>query len=253
MSGKVQGMQSFARSMDVLQEIADAPIPPEFSQLFSESSLTRPTLHRILAALEAEGLVEQIAGKRYRLGARVVMLARKSLADNDIRQVARPYLERLRSETGETVHLAVRSGDCLVYIDKIESMEIVRMASTIGTRVPFHSSGVGKAYLSALGSQDAGALIKGLDMKKITRFTTTSRTKLEAIVQEARRRGFVFDDQENEEGVVCYGAAICDDTHTPVASVSVSVPLFRHSGGEEFYAKPLCQCVDEIARAAGYG
>ncbi len=253
MSGKVQGMQSFARAMGVLQQVADAPAPPELSQLLSENTLTRPTLHRILAALEAEGLIEQVAGKRYKLGARVVMLARNSLANNDIRRVARPYLEELGRDTGETVHLAVRSGDCLVYIDKIESTETVRMASTIGTRVPFHSSGVGKAFLGAMVPDEANALIDGLEMEEITRFTTTSKSKLKKIVIEARQRGFVFDDQENEEGVVCYGAPICDDAGAPIASVSVSVPLFRHKPDKAYYANPLRTCVAQIAIAAGYG
>jgi len=252
MQQRVQGTQSFTRIMDLLQQIADRQSPPNLGELVAESGLTRPTVYRLVAVLQAEQMIAQTADKRYKPGLRLVSLARNALADIDIRRIARAELEQLRDATGETVHLAIRSGDELVYIDKIESHETVRMASTIGTRVPFHSTGVGKAFLSALAEKDATILTEQLPLNPVTRFTTTDPIILSRKIDVARSQGFVFDDQENEIGIVCYGAAIVDASGQPVASISVSVPLFRHSNSPDFYSAPLMRHRDAIERQLGF-
>lgn len=252
MQQRVQGTQSFTRIMDLLQHIADRQTPPTLADLVVESGLTRPTVYRLIAVLQAEQMITQTGDKRYKPGLRLVSLARNALADLDIRRLARSELEQLRDATGETVHLAIRSGDELVYIDKIESHETVRMASTIGTRVPFHSTGVGKAFLSALASEDAAALTDQLRLTPVTSFTTTDPGTLSHKINIARSQGFVFDDQENEVGIVCYGAAIVDAAGNPAASISVSVPLFRHRDTPDFYSAPLMCHRNAIERQLGY-
>ncbi|NNF78750.1 MAG: IclR family transcriptional regulator [Rhizobiales bacterium] len=252
MSSSVQGAQSFSRSMSVLQQIADANPAPSRAELMRRCGLTRPTLYRVIASLEAEGLIETTNDNRYQLGGRLISLARQALAQNDVRKIAEPALMRLRDDTGETVHLAIRSGDELVYIDKMESREVVRMSSTIGTRVPFHSSGVGKAFLSALPPTEAEQLIGQLTLAQITPFTTTDPAVLQETVRKARAAGFVRDDQENEAGIVCFGAAICEGAGRPVASVSVSVPLFRLAEDPSRYSTPLVKAVTEISAQLGF-
>ena len=251
MKKTIQGTQSFGRAINLLQKIADLKTAPTIADLIVETDLTRPSLYRMLGGLEAEGLIIQTVDKRYILGLRLVILARKALAQNDIRPLVRSALEDLRDKTGETVHLAVRSGDELVYIDKIESMETVRMTSTIGTRVPFHSSGVGKAFLAALTEEESDALISSLSLTQITPFTTVTHSVLRNQVSDARAQGYVFDNQENETGIVCYGAAIRDVSDTPIASISISVPLFRHSDVPSYYSAPLLRCVESLSHQLG--
>jgi DNA-binding IclR family transcriptional regulator len=248
----IQGAQSFARTMSVLQQIADAATPPSRAELLQQCGLTRPTLYRIVASLEAESLITATKDNRYALGGRLVSLARRALAQNDVREIAGPSLRRLRDITGETVHLAIRSGNDMVYIDKFESREVVRMASTIGTRVSFSSSGVGKAFLSALPVSEADGLITQMTIEKNTPFTTTDHLAVKRIVMEARAAGFVCDNQENEIGIVCFGAAICEGTDRPVASVSVSVPLFRLNEDTSQYSAPLLAAVAEISANLGF-
>ncbi len=248
----VQGTQSFSRAMSVLQQIADADRAPTRAELLRSCELTRPTLYRIIASLQAEGLIETTGDNRYRLGGRLVGLARQALAQNDVRKIAEPSLRELRDATCETVHLAIRSGNELVYIDKMESLEIVRMSSTIGTRVPFHSSGVGKAFLSALPPSDADQLIDRLTLTKITSFTVTERDELQETVITAKAAGFVCDNQENEIGIVCFGAAVCESTERPVASISVSVPLFRLAEDTSRYSAPLLKAVADISAKLGF-
>ena len=217
-----------------------------------ECDLTRPSLYRMLAGLEAEGLAIQTDAKQYLPGPGLIALARRALDSQDIRLLARPALERLRDLTGETVHLAVRNGVEMIYIDKIESLQSVRMVSTIGTRVAIHSTGVGKAYLAALSNEAAEHLMDSLTLAPITPQTATKPSALRARVTQARADGFVFDDQENELGIVCYGAAILKDLTQPVACVSVSIPLYRHREDPSHYSNPLIACTAEISRLQGY-
>jgi DNA-binding IclR family transcriptional regulator len=249
---KIKGTQSFSRSMIVLQLIADQVEPPGVTELLALSSLTRPTLYRILSSLEAEGVVIKTSGKRYRLGARLIGLAHGALAQVDIRSIARSVLTALRDQTGETVHLAIRNRDEMVYVDKIDSREVVRMASTIGTRVPFHSSSVGKAYLAALPNIEAKKIMDRLCLAPLTQHTSTDLQYVSEKVEAARVLGFSFDEQENEDGIVCYGAPIRDGSGLPVASVSISIPMFRLNADKTHYSRPLVSRCDEISKMLGF-
>ncbi|WP_420583637.1 IclR family transcriptional regulator [Ruegeria sp.] len=248
MTKQVQGTQSFSRSIGLLQHICDRPNPPTLQDLLSECAFTRPTLYRLLQGLEAEGLITQTALRQYKPGPRLINLARTALAKSDLREMSRDALETLRDATGETVHLAVPSGEGLVYIDKIESLETVRMSSTIGTFVPLHSSGVGKAYLSALPNAELTKWLETSDLRAITRFTTTDPDALRKHITQCRAQGYIFDNQENEEGIACFGAALLDGHSHPVGAISVSVPLFRLKADKAAYVTPLLECIDRISQ-----
>ncbi len=121
------------------------------ADLCKVAKLPRATVYRIVDALRAEGLVDDVQpGNKLVLGSRLISLASRSWATFDLRTLAHAHIEALRNRTGETVHLAVPSGLEMVYIDKLESPQTVRMTSRIGTRISLHGSSVGKAYLAAL-------------------------------------------------------------------------------------------------------
>lgn len=252
MNGKVQGAQSFARTMALLQRIADSESPPGLTELLGDGELTRPTLYRMLASLETEGLVRRTEDRRYRLGTRLVSLAHRALAQHDIRTAAHEALMTLRDATGETVHLAVRSDDQMVYIDKIESRETVRMASGIGTRVAFHSSSVGRAFLCALPVAESDAVLGQLELTRFTPRTPTSQARVRTLLTQGRKLGYCMESEENEAGIVCFGAAIVDAGNRPVAAVSVSVPMFRKAEDDKRYWQPLVRCCAQISSASGW-
>ena len=251
MTKVVPGTQSFSRSIAVLQVISNYRSPPTTTDLQASCDLSRPTLYRILASLEAEELVTKTSEGCYKPGIRLIGLARRALEDIDIRNLARPELESLRDRTGETVHLAIRSGDEMVYIDKIESLKVVRMASSIGTRVALHSTSVGKSFLSALPTADFKALVNRLNLEKITNRTKVTFEALAEQVEKYHRLGYINDDEENEAGISCFGAAIINEKLNPIAAVSISVPVYRVKTDHDFYAKPLQECVATISRATG--
>ena len=137
-------------------------------------------------------------------------------------------------------------------VDKIESREIVRMASTVGTRVPFHSSSVGKAYLAALPKDEAETIMSRLRFSPLTANTSKDLEALRKKVELTRERGDSVDDQENEDGIVCFGAAVQDGSGLRVASVSISVPVFRLNKDKSHYWRPLVERCAQISRGLGF-
>jgi DNA-binding IclR family transcriptional regulator len=248
----IQGTKSFSRNMDILQLIADSPKPPLISEILEKSDLKRPTLYRVLAALEAEDLISQKPDKTYALGTRLITLARIALAENNIIQIAHPELEKLGAETGETIHLGMRTGDEMVIVDKIESSDTVRMASMVGMRFPIHTTGIGKAYLVGLNEKQAEEFIENKPLKKITKYTTTDPKILKQRLSEARVKGYIIDDQENEEGIVCYSSPLFDAMGNTVASISVTTPSFRLKEDRQHYVAPLLKYAKMISAKLGF-
>jgi IclR family KDG regulon transcriptional repressor len=223
----VQGTAAFGKFMAVLQAIADASPPPDMRALVAELGLPRATVYRLVAGLLKEGLVRADRRGRFVLGARLISLASRSWNTFDLRTAAAESLLDLRDRTGETVHLAVPSESEMVYIDKLESPQTVRMTSRIGTRVLMHASSVGKAYLSRLPQDELAHLLQNITFVRKTPHTIMRRKDLVAALAEARRVGYATDKEETEPEILCLGAAICDDSGHPIGGISVSIPKYR--------------------------
>ena len=127
----VPGTAAFSKGIALMQLIADSAESPTKSDLVKRSGLPRQTLHRILKALVAEELVEEANDSTYRLGSRMFQFAGRAIEQNDVIAKAEPELQRLASITQETTHLAVRSGDQMVYLFKQDSPLTVRLATSV--------------------------------------------------------------------------------------------------------------------------
>lgn len=225
---QVQGTASFSKFVDVLQVIADDPGKLDMAKLLKRLPYPRGTLYRIVMALIAEDLVtENKDHGTYQLGPRLIYFASKSWESSDLRSAAHDHLEALRDATGETIHLAVPSGNSMVYIDKLESPRAVRMMSRIGTRVEMYATSVGKAYLAALPEERVHEIVQTLDMRPRTRNTITDPQALYAEVQKTRARGYSYDNEENEPDIRCFGGAIFDRSGDAIGAISLSIPIYR--------------------------
>lgn len=249
----VAGAAAFSKFIAVLQLVADAETPPTVAKLSTASGYPRPTVHRIVAALQAEGLIVSTANRNaFSLGPRLINLASRSWERSDLRLAAVDALTALRNTTSETVHLAVPSEGEMVYIEKLESPHAVRMASRIGTRVSLTSSSVGKAYLATLGTAECEALLRNAPL---VRFTANTITDIDALRQEivvTAQRGYAEDREENEVAISCYGAAIRGSDGQTVGCVSISMPTFRHRTDAQIsYIQPLLETCRVIAARLG--
>ncbi|APA89345.2 IclR family transcriptional regulator [Paraburkholderia sprentiae WSM5005] len=249
----IAGAAAFSKFIAVLQLIADAQTPPNVGKLSAASGYPRPTVHRIVAALQAEGLIiASGSGNTFGLGPRLINLASHSWERSDLRLAAVDALTQLRDLTSETIHLAVPSQGEMVYIEKLESPHAVRMASRIGTRVSLTSSSVGKAYLATLSAAEREALLKNAPLRRFTEHTLTDLDAVRREIDATAQHGYAEDREENEVSICCYGAAIRGPDGRAAGCVSISMPTFRRRDDvQATYIEPLLAACRMIAARLG--
>ncbi|MBW3605440.1 MAG: IclR family transcriptional regulator [Actinobacteria bacterium] len=202
---------------------------PEFgvTELADRLGLGKSTVHRLLATLMLEGLIEQDAETgRYRLGLAVHDLGGAS-ASTDLHAAVLMPMSVLRNRTGETVHVGVLDGRGVVYVERLDSPHTLRLFVEVGRRNDAHATGTGKCLLAFLPPDRLDALLREWDLNAKTPHTITDRTALQRDLAEARRRGYAVNRHESEVGVISVAAPIRDATAQVVAAMSVAGPAER--------------------------
>lgn len=186
------------------------------------------TAHRLLGTLRDHGFVEQDGGSReYLLGPTIVRLGLAALARVNIRDVARPHIERLSEETAETVHVGVLRGPKILFVDSVESTRALRVSSRMGALMWAHCTSLGKAVLAQLPPGELRQLFPREALPTLTQRSTSTRTRLTTELRAVRARGYAVNRGEGEEGVGSVGVAIHDTHGRPVAGISTAAPLPR--------------------------
>jgi DNA-binding IclR family transcriptional regulator len=239
--------QSVERALQLLDELGSGP--KRLGPLAETLGVHKSTALRILQTLEKYGYVRrQGEAPEFALGLHLVELSGSLLESLDLRQVAGEPLKRLGAKTGETVHLAIRDGAEVVYVDKVESTHPVRMYSRVGARAAAHCTGVGKVLLAYTRPQDWPKM----EMRRFTDHTITTKAGLVAASREIVARGWGRDEQEHEESIRCIAAPVFGPDGEIVAAVSVSVPTSRLSAERlEAHVPALLEVTGEITRGLG--
>jgi DNA-binding IclR family transcriptional regulator len=218
-------IQSVDRAAILLKAIADARQPPTVIELAQVCGLNRSTVWRLLSTLERHGLVERDAvTQRYGVGYALLGIAAAADQAPLVRR-ARPVLERLALETGETVNLAVAKRFDLVYVDQVEAPQIMAV-NWHGRSVPLHATSAGKAFLAFLADEERDALLER-KLERYTRWTVVDRRQLEDELDVVRRDGYCVCVGELEEALVGASAPVLSRQGRAVAVVSVWGPEHR--------------------------
>ncbi|MGA2820548.1 MAG: IclR family transcriptional regulator [Anaerolineales bacterium] len=227
LEGQSSTSTTVAKAFAILRALAaEAREGMTLSEVCTRVGMSRSTTHRYLTTLEKLDVAERDGGDRFHLGPQLIGLAGSYLANSDLRTESVPVLQELASETQETIHLAVPSGNEVVYIDKVDSRQAIQMYSYIGARLPMHSTALGKSILAHLGAEQTESLISAT-LSRRTPHTITTAEALRRELELVKAQGFAVDDEENEVGVSCVGAPIFDYTQRVIGAVSVSGPTNR--------------------------
>lgn len=185
------------------------------------------TAHRVLAMLTYRGLVRQDAATRsYLPGPALDQLALGVVRRLDARVKARPVLEKLNSDLGETVHLGRLESSAVHFIDSIESTKALRVVNRLGRSMPAHCTSTGKVLLATLTQDEVFALYPNEELTTLTRHSLVTRTELLADLATIRKRGFALSQEESEEGVSSVAVALGVSTG-PRLAVCASAPISR--------------------------
>ncbi|MEP1209082.1 MAG: IclR family transcriptional regulator [Rhizobiaceae bacterium] len=220
---------TLGKALEVLEVIALSEKPPRFTDLLGQIDQPRGTLHRQISNLIEEGLVSVNADHSYVPGLRLLKLAARAWSGNTFRLLAEPHIRKLHEETGETVHLGLMSGLEVIYLDKIESKQTVRMHSQVGNASPLYCTGVGKAMLARLPEDECAARAAQFDYIRHTETTLYTPELLLAQMPEIRASGISHDREEHEPGICCVAAGLGGEDSGIIAGVSVTGPSFRIS------------------------
>ena len=248
-------VRSIEVALDILECLARSePAGLGLADVSQELRLPKSTVFRMVGTLELRGYVRRDPRSgRYRLGIRAMELGTAVLNHLELREVARPELEALVEETREIAHLAALDEGDVVYIDKVESPQPIRIYSRIGRRAPAYCTGVGKALLSGLDEAALQAYLDSHPLRRFTASTITDRSRLLEEIRAVRERGYALDMEEHEEGVRCVAVPLFDYTGQVVAAVSITAPAIR-MGMERIQAliPRMLELGARISRALGY-
>lgn len=251
-------VQSVERTFRLMETLALRPRGMSLAELSARTELNKSTAHRLLGCLHTMGyVVKDSFSGQYRLSYKLLELSGDMLDDIDVLSAAKQHLDRLAEETGETVHLMVPDGDRGVYIYKSEparSAGGVQMRSRVGLQVALANTAAGKAML-ALGDEAAAhaAWLAG-GGAALTPHSITEAAGFLDELDRVRARGWAEDNQENELGVRCIGAAVPGHEGRALAAMSISANAARMTTDRlEELAPLMLECRDRICRDMGQG
>ena len=249
MKQATNSIQVIGRLSSLLDVIATHDEPVSLKILSAETGLHPSTAFRILSSLAEQGFVERTARGNYQLGVKLMQLGSRVSSSVDIRKVALPLMEQLRDRLGETVNLAIREGDEVVYIERALAKRMMRVEQVIGSRAPLHVTAVGKLILGALGEEACSSYAK---RSKLPAYTVNTHTRAAALKQEciaAAKAGYALDNEEAELGVGCIGTLVHDAGGHAIAGLSVSAPIERRR--DEWIAVVM-ETAAQISKQLGY-
>jgi IclR family acetate operon transcriptional repressor len=248
-------VQSVARALDLLELVASAGDEIALTQLARRAGLQPPTAHRLVQTLvEKEWVVQNPRTSRYRVSHKLLSLVGDIEARTArLRTIARPHLETIRDASDESTNLVVLDGLAAVYVDQVPSSQPIRMFTEIGGRVPAYASGAGKAMLAHQAPGVAKALLTSADLRPLTSHTLTELGALEKELSLSRERGYAFDNEEYQAGVLCVAAPILAEDAAAVAAISVSGPAARMQALDpDALGARLADHTRAISRELGY-
>jgi DNA-binding IclR family transcriptional regulator len=215
--------------------------------------MAKSSAHDLLASLEQVGLLGKNDEGRYRLGWRLVTLSETLLATTELRRAARPSMEELAEQYRETIHLAVLDDTQVVYVDKLEGKQAVRVELTsLGTRLYAHCSALGKVLLAYQPEENVKRIIKVEGLPRFTANTITDATELEQTLARVRKQGYAIDQEEVLPDLCCISAPIYNHTGQVIASLSMSVPAYRFQRSQVEFRKAVMRAGKLISDRLGY-
>lgn len=242
-------IQVIDRVTALLEAITTHSEPASLKFLSAETHLHPSTAFRILNALATHGLVERTSAGHYALGMKLLHFGSHVHGKVDLLREAKPIMEWLRSQVGETVNLTVREADEVVYVERAISSRMMRVEQVIGSRAPLHVTAVGKLFLAEGGEKACREYARRTGLPRYTPNTLTQVTKLWAQIENAHKQDYALDNEEAEQGVACVGVAVRDAHAKMVAGLSISAPRERR---REAWIPLIKKAGAEISARLGY-
>ena len=216
------------KALDVLELIAAQGAPVRFSDLLELSPFPKATLYRLIQTLTKQNMLQHdpVSGT-YAPGVRLVRLAHHAWAQSSLAPIARNHIDALSRETGETIHLAQMERGQVLYVDKRNAARTIEMFAQAGKVGPAYCTGVGKAMMAYLDEAGLAEAMKAQSFYRHTPHTLTTEADLRAELARIRARGYAFDREEHEPGIICCAVPILSRSGRPLGALSLTTSTAR--------------------------
>ena len=204
------------------------------TELAQRAGLPVPTAYRLAGQLADGGALLRRPTGEYVVGRRLWDLGLLAPVQTGLRQVAAPFLNDIHAATLATVHLAIRDGTQVLYLERVSGRASVPVVSRVGGRLPLHATGVGKVLLAHAPPEVQEEVLAGLT--RITPFTVVQPNRLRAQLARVRRDGYATTIEEMTRGACSLAVPVrasaesgADESATPdvVAAIGVVVPSLK--------------------------
>ena len=225
MAGRGSGpdfVESLARGLDVLRAFDASHRSMSLADVAAATGLARPTARRLLLTLEELGYVRS-AGGAFSLTPKVVTLGTAYVASLGLWDIARPHLEALVAQTGESSSMAQLDGSDIIYVARVSVPKIIALRVDIGTLFPAPQTSQGKVLLAALPAEELDAVLRIPSRSGLPPYIGHSREELDVELVQIRARGWALADEELAPGVRSVGVPVRDGTGAVRAAMNVTV------------------------------
>ncbi len=225
-------VKSVERAGDILLLLHNSNEKLGVSEIASQLDLHKSTVHRLLASFEVKGLVKKTADERYGIGLRIFAMGLKVSKEFSILEIIKPYTRQLMEEVGEAINISILDDNFngkyrTIMVAKEYSSESVLLANlNVGALSDAHISAVGKCLF---------AFSKNVDLSKISEDSLTKYTENSIVTKEdlfkeiddVKKLGYAFDNEEREVGLFCIAVPIIEADGYASVAISISGPTIR--------------------------
>jgi len=252
MAAEENGEGTVGKALNILDVVAAANRPLRFTEMLATSPYPKATLYRFLQTLTQQGMLAYDPDRQsYTLGVRLVRLAHAAWKQSSLAPLAREHIDALSADLHETIHLAQLDQGQVLYVDKRNADSPVEMFSNAGKVGPAYCTGVGKAMMAYLTGDALERALRQQSFFKFTEQTLDNRESLMTDLAAIRARGYAFDREEHEPGIICIAAPILTEGGRVEGALSVTSTTTRLSLSDlESLAPKLKQTAANIAMEA---
>jgi DNA-binding IclR family transcriptional regulator len=218
------------------------------------TGLSSSTAGRLMAEMKDRSILQQNSAMRtYSLGSKILVWSGVYVDSLDLRSAALPWMEELRTTTGETVTLYLLDGKDRLCIERMESRQNVRMVSRVGHKMPLYAGSAGKAILAFLPDERVREILSMTDLKPLTLRTLIDPDALRVELVKVRQQGYAVSIGEWVLEASGVAAPIFRQGGEVVGALSISGPGARFTPEKiEEYAVSVVQTVKQISRLLGF-
>jgi DNA-binding IclR family transcriptional regulator len=237
------------RALAVLGAFGPGHTSLSLSEISRRTGLSLTTTHRLVGELREWGALERGPDGRYGVGPRLLELGALVPQRLQLRELALPFLDDLHHATRATVHLAVRDGHDVVYVESLRTRSATPVVARVGGRWPLHATGTGQVLLAFAGPEVQKEVL-GAPLRRLTASTVTDLAHLRRVLAEVRRTGVsVTETPLPPAGTLAVAVPVRGPRDEVVAALGATLP--RGTARAQSLVPALAAAARGISRALG--